>query len=241
MPSSAVDDKSNEITAHPALLRLLDLEGGTATIGALSGQTASAAQVVARGGEGVLALKDNHPPVPDDVRRTSAEARANGFAVYAPAHGAHARTADHDRGWLEMRRYWTLPDPALLRSLDPTGVGAKLRGIGLVEAERHSGEAVTVEQRYYLLRAPTDAATFGRAARRHWGIENRLRWVLDVTFGEDACQVREGRGAQNLAVLRQERARRGSFPTKRFTAALGERYLATVLASVAADLTTVPA
>lgn len=138
-----------------------------------------------------------------------------------------------------MRRYWTLPDPALLRSLDPTGV----------EAERHSGEAVTVEQRYSLLRAPTDAATFGRAARRHWGIENRLRWVLDVTFGEDACRVREGRGAQNLAVLRhlarnllrQERTRRGSFPTNRFTAALDERYLATVLASVAADPTTVPA
>lgn len=237
----AVDDKSNEITAIPALLRLLDLAGCLVTIDAMGCQTAIAAQIVDQGGDYALALKDNHPTLHDDVRRIFAEAREDGFAVFAPADHDYARTVDNDHGRLEIRRHWTLRDPELLAYLDPAGRWAGLRGVGMVEAERRVGEAVSVEARYYLLSAPLSAAAFGRAVRGHWGIENRVHWVLDVTFREDACRVRADRGAQNLAVLRhfalnllrQERTRAGSIATKRFVAALDDTYLATVLAGMA--------
>jgi predicted transposase YbfD/YdcC len=237
----AVDDKSNEITAIPVLLRLLDLAGCTVTIDAMGCQTAIAAQIVEQGGDYVLALKDNQPTLHEEVRHTFAQARADGFAVYAPADYDHARTVDSDHGRVEIRRHWTLHDPELLAHLDPEGRWAQLRGIGLVEAERQVGETVTVEQRHYLLSAPLSAAALGRAVRGHWGIENRVHWVLDVSFGEDACRVRTDHGPQNLAVLRHaalnllrlERSRKGSIATRRFAAALDETYLARVLAGAA--------
>ncbi|HSH81377.1 MAG TPA: ISAs1 family transposase, partial [Herpetosiphonaceae bacterium] len=109
-------------------------------------------------------------------------------------------------------------------------------------------DTVTVEQRHYLLSGAGGAAAFGQAVRSHWGIENRVHWVLDVTFGEDDCRVREGHSPQNFAVLRhlalnllrQERTRKGSLPTKRFTAALDDAYRATVLAGVADEHAHVP-
>lgn len=243
----AVDGKSNEITAIPALLRLLDLAGCTVTIDAMGCQTAIAQQIIAQAGEYVLALKDNHPTLYEDVQQTFAAARADGFAVYAPADYDYARTVDKGHGRLELRRHWTLRDPALLRYLDPTGAWAGLRGIGLGEAERRVGDTVSVEARYYLLSAPRTAAAFGRLVRQHWGIENRVHWVLDVTFREDACRIRAGHAAQNFAVLRhlalnllrQDTTCRGSLPTKRFKAALNDTYLATILAPVAHKLTTV--
>jgi predicted transposase YbfD/YdcC len=237
----AVDDKSNEITAIPTLLRLLDLEDCLVTIDAMGCQAAIAAQIVEQGGDYVLALKDNQPTLHEEVRLTFAQARADGFAVYPPDTHDYARTVDSDHGRLEIRRHWTLHDPELLAHLDPQERWAKLRGVGLVEAERHVGATVTIEQRYYLLSAPLSAAALGRAVRSHWGIENRVHWVLDVSFGEDACRVRSDHGPQNLAVLRHlalnllrlERSRKGSIATRRFAAALDETYLARVLAGVA--------
>jgi predicted transposase YbfD/YdcC len=237
----AVDDKSNEITAIPALLRLLDVRGCTVTIDALGCQTAIARQIVAQGGDYVLALKDNHPTLHDDVQALFAEARATAFAGLAPEHHSAAKTTDKDHGRLEIRRAWTLTDPAILAYLDEAGRWAGLRGIGLVEAERRIGDQRSVEVRHYLLSAPLDAATFGQIARRHWGIENRLHWVLDVTCNEDASRVRAGHAAQNLAalrhlalnLLRQDTTRPGSVATKRFRAALDHDYLATLLAGAA--------
>lgn len=179
------------------------------------------------------------------MREAFAHGRATAVADYAPGDHDHARTVDRDHGRLAIRRYWTLTDPELLAYLDPAGAWAGLHAIGLVEAERHVGATVTVEQRYYLLSGASGAATFGRAVRGHWGIEHRVHWVLDVTFGEDDCRVREGHSPQNFAVLRhlalnllrQERTRTGSLPTKRFTAALDDTYLATVLAPLADALT----
>jgi len=234
----AVDDKSNEITAIPALLQLLDVRGCTVTIDAMGCQTAIAAQIVAQGGDYVLALKDNHPTLHDDVRAIFAEARATAFAGLAPQHHSAAKTVDKDHGRLEIRRAWTLTDPAILAYLDEAGRWAGLGGIGLVEAERRIGDQRSVELRHYLLSAPLDAATFGPIARRHWGIENRLHWVLDVTCNEDASRIRAGHAAQNLAalrhlalnLLRQDTTRKGSVATKRFRAALDQDYLATLLA-----------
>lgn len=234
----AVEDKSNAITAIPALLQLLDVRGCTVTIDALGCQTAVAAQIVAEGGGYVLALKGNHPTLHDDVQAIFAEARATAFAGLAPQHHSAAKTVDKDHGRLEIRRAWTLTDPAILAYLDEAGRWAGLGGIGLVEAERRLGDQRSVELRHYLLSAPLDAATFGQIVRRHWGIENRLHWVLDVTCNEDASRIRAGHAAQNLAalrhlalnLLRQDTTHTGSVVTKRFRAALDQHYLATLLA-----------
>ncbi|HEX5501791.1 MAG TPA: ISAs1 family transposase [Thermomicrobiales bacterium] len=243
----AVDGKSNEITAIPALLALRDLAGGTVTIDAMGGQTAIAQQVAAQGGDDVLALKEHRPTLHADVRQAFAEARADGFAAFAPAHRDYARTVDKGHGRLEIRRHWPWHDPELIAYLDPAGAWANLRGVGLVEAERHLGEAVAIEQRDYLLSAPLAAAAFGRAVRAHWGSEHQVHWVLDGTFGADAGRVRAGRGAQNFALLRQvarnllrqEPTHRGSLPAKRCTAALDDTYRAALLAPLLADLATV--
>ncbi len=226
----AVDDKANEIVAIPALLQLLDIRGCTVTLDALGCQTAIARQIVAQGGDDVLALKDNHPTLHDDVRAA--------FAGLAPRHHSAAKTVEKDHGRLEIRRTWTLTDPALLAYLDEGGRWAGLSGIGLVEAERRIGDRRSVEVRHYLLSAPLDAATFAGIVRCHWGIENRLHWVLDVTCNEDASRVRAGHAARNLAalrhlalnLLRHDTTRKGSIATKRFTAALDQGYLATLLA-----------
>jgi len=235
----AVDDKSNEIVAIPALLRLLDVRGCSVTIDALGCQTAIARPIVAQGGDYVLALKKNQPTLHDDVRAIFAEARATGFAGLAPAHHSAAKTTDKDHGRLEIRRTWTLTDPAILAYLDEAGQWASLGGIGLVEAERRIGDQRSVETRHYLLSAPLDAATFGQTVRAHWDIENKLHWVLDVTCDEDASRVRAGHAAQHRAalrhlalnLLRRDTTHRGSVATKRFRAALDHDYLPTLLAA----------
>jgi predicted transposase YbfD/YdcC len=236
----AVADKSNEITAIPALLRLLDVAGATVTIDAMGCQTAIAAQIVAQGADYALALKDTHPPLHAEVGATFAAARATAFADYAATDHDHWRTVEKNHGRIETRRHWVIRDPDTIAYLNQNAAWAGLRAIGLVERERRVGTTVSIEAHYYLLSGVGGAATFGRAIRSHWGIENRVHWALDVTFREDESRVRVGDGAANLAVLRhfalnllrQERTANGSLATKRFRAALDAAYLLTVLAGL---------
>jgi predicted transposase YbfD/YdcC len=236
----AVGDKSNEIVAIPALLRLLDVAGATVTIDAMGCQTAIAAQIVAQGGGYALALTDNHPTLHAEVAEEFAAARATAFADYAPADHDHWATVEKDHGRIETRRHWVIRDPETIAYLNRGDAWAGLHAIGLVERERRVGAAVSVEARHYLLSAPAGAAALGRAVRSHWGIENRVHWVLDVAFREDESRVRVGDGAENLAVLRhfalnllrQERTTPGSVATKRFRAALDHDYLLAVLAGL---------
>ena len=236
----AVDDKSNEIPAIPVLLRLLKLAGATVTIDAMGCQTAIAAQVIAQGADYALALKDNHPTLHAEVAETFADARASAFADYAAADHDHWQTVEKSHGRIETRRYWTIAHPETIAYLNQGDAWAGLRAIGLVERERRVGTTVSVETRHYLLSGAGGAAAFGRAVRAHWGIENRLHWVLDVAFREDDSRVRVGDGAENLAVLRhfalnllrQERTAKGSVATKRFRAALDDTYLLAVLAGL---------
>jgi predicted transposase YbfD/YdcC len=202
---------------------------------------AIAAEIVARGADYVLALKDNHPTLHEEVRATFAQERRDAFALVPPGTHDYLKTVEKDHGRLEIRRHWTLHDPAILAHLDPRGAWAHLRAVGLVERQRRVGERVTVECHHYLLSAPLSARAFAAAVRSHWGIENRLHWVLDVAFGEDACRARAGHAARNLAVLRhlvlnllrQDTTRQGSVATKRFTAALDDTYLTALLAGLA--------
>jgi predicted transposase YbfD/YdcC len=232
--------KSNEITAIPRLLRLLDLAGCVVTIDAMGCQTAIAAQIHAQGADYVLALKGNQPTLLRTVVAAFAAPEPAGPEPWGPAEQDTAQTLDKGHGRLERRRYRALSDPDLLACLDPQAAWPGLRSVVQVQAVRRAGAQRTVEARYYLTSLPPDAAALGQAIRQHWGVENDLHWVLDVHFREDASLVRNGDGAQNFAVLRhlalnllrQEPTHRGSLATKRFRAALDDTYLGRLLAGL---------
>jgi predicted transposase YbfD/YdcC len=237
----ATDVKSNEITAIPHLLRLLALEGCVITIDAMGCQRAIAAQVQEQGADYVLALKANQPPLHATVMTAFADARAAGPDAWLPATQAVLQTLDKGHGRIERRCYTVLSDPDLLACLDPTGAWPGLRSVVEVQAARRQGGPPTTERRYYLSSLLPDAAPLAAAIRGHWGVENRLHWVLDVQFREDASTVRVGDGAQTFAVLRHlalnllrhDRTVRGSRATKRFRAALDDTYLARLLTGLA--------
>lgn len=229
----AVDNKSNEITAIPQLLDLLDLRGSTVTIDALGTQTAIAERIIQRGGQYVLALKENQPTMYAEVRALFADARA----AHASAYGMRTdRTVTKGHGRIETRQAFVIHDPAALAYLNERQHWAHLTGVALIEAERTLHTGTTTEQRYYLLSQAWDAATVNTLVRGHWGIENQVHWVLDVTFHEDAARIRTGAAPQNMGVLRhialnllRQEPSKGSVKTKRFRAALDATYLAKVL------------
>lgn len=191
-----VDEKSNEITAIPKLLELLDLKGAVVTIDAMGCQKAIAKAITEQGAEYVLALKDNHPTLSEAVTLFLNDARDTAFGDIA--HTYH-ETVDGDHGRLEMRRYWIT---SAIDWLGATASWTNLRSVGMVESRREIGETVQIDTRYFLTSLPPQAVRFAQAVRQHWGIENALHWVLDVSFQEDACRIRKERGAQTFAVLR---------------------------------------
>lgn len=229
----AVDNTSNEITAIPQLLDLLDLRGSTVTIDAMGTQTAIAERIIRRGGQYVLALKDNQPTMATEVTALFADART----ARQPAYGMQTdRVVTKNHGRLETRQACVIHDPAALAYLNERQHWAQLSGVALVEAERTLNGVTTIAQRYYLLSQAWDAATVNILVRGHWGIENQVHWVLDVTFHEDAARIRTGDAPQNMGVLRhialnliRQEPSKGSVKTKRFRAALDETYLSKVL------------
>jgi predicted transposase YbfD/YdcC len=237
----ATDDHSNEITAIPALLRLLALDGCTVTTDAMGCQTGIARELVTSGADYVLALKDNQPTCHDLVQRAFADARASVGTPLEPSAFTTARTVNKGHGRLEIRRCWAIGDPAYLAYVDPERTWPGLKSLALVEAERRIGDAVTTELRYYLSSLPADAAALNHAIRAHWGIENRLHWVLDVAFDEDRSRARTDHAPENLAglrhlalnLLRRDPAR-GSIAKQRFRAALDTHYLCAVLRQLTA-------
>jgi predicted transposase YbfD/YdcC len=233
----ATDAKSNEITAIPTLLRLLALEGATVTIDAMGCQTAIAAQIVEQGADYVLALKDNHPALRDRVRLAFADARRAAGTTLPLADVTPVVTRDRAHGRAETRRCLAIGDPQYLAYVAPDGRWPNLRSVVLIESTRRDGVATTTEDRHYLSSLPADAQHLARTIRGHWGIENRLHWVLDVAFREDHSRVRDGHAPENLAILRhfarnllrQDRSVRGGVPTKRLRAALNDTYLRSLL------------
>jgi predicted transposase YbfD/YdcC len=191
-----VEEKSNEITAIPSLLQLLDLKGAVVTIDAMGGQKAIAKTITEREADYVLALKDNHPTLSEEVTRFLNDARATGFTDIA--HAYH-ETVDGDHGRIETRRYWITSE---IEWLDAKASWSNLHSVGMVEARRAIGETVQIDTRYFLTSLPAQGVRFAQAVRQHWGIENALHWVLDVSFEEDACRIRKDKGAQTFAVLR---------------------------------------
>jgi len=220
----------------------LSLEGSTVPIDAMGCQTAIAAQIVDQGADYVLTLKDNHPNLHTRVRQAFADAdAATGKTLLLADLVPHERTeVHHDR--LERRRCRVIGDPAYLAYIDPDRRWANLASVVCITSTRRVGGTTTTEDRHYLSSLPPDAAQLAHTIRRHWGIENRLHWVLDVAFHEDASSVRIGHAPENLArirqlalnLIRQERSSKGSITTKRFRAALDESYLRSILDGLSA-------
>lgn len=195
----AVDDKSNEITAIPRLLELLDVRGATVTIDAMGCQKNIAQQIVEGQGHYYLAVKENQPQLYQKVKSLLDEALLETFAGvkhdrFDETNGGHGR--------IETRRVWITPEVNWLGDLQQEWAG--LAAVVLVEATRRINGKTSTERRYYIASNPT--ATARQAAesiRGHWGIENQLHWNLDMSFDEDQSRIRKDHAAENFSRLRR--------------------------------------
>ncbi|MGD8275473.1 MAG: ISAs1 family transposase [Thiohalocapsa sp.] len=192
----ATAEKSNEITAIPKLLELLELKGCIVTIDAMGCQARIAEQIVAQGADYVLGLKGNQGTLHEEVEGFFATALAGDFA--GVAHD-YTEETDKDHGRLEVRRYWITEE---LSTLSDVPRWCALRSIGLVERECWSGDHHTIEQRLFINSIGADAKRFAHAVRGHWGVENRLHWRLDVVFNEDASRIRKGNAPAIMTAIR---------------------------------------
>ena len=231
-----VDEKSNEITAIPALLELLTLGGCVVTIDAMGTQTEIARVIVDQGGDYVLAAKDNQGHLYEDVVATFQEAEERQFE-HVPH--TYAKTINKGHGRVEIRECWAIERLDYLEALRTAEDWPELRSLIMVRAERRLGTEVSLERRYYISSLPEHAERLLMIIRSHWGVENELHWCLDVAFHEDDSRIRKGDGAQNfsflrrlaLTLLKSEKTAQMGLKAKRHKAGWDNDYLLTVLAA----------
>jgi predicted transposase YbfD/YdcC len=226
-----VDEKSNEITAVPELLRLLEIKGCIVTVDALNTQKDIANEIREQEADYVMALKENHPTLHNEVEGIFEAVRED---ENADCFISTVESVEQNHGRKETRSCWSIAAPEWL-----TGFAEwrDLQSLILVESIREIKEQRTTELRYYLSSLKPGAARATQAVREHWGVENSLHWVLDVVFREDESRVRVGNAPENLALVRkithnllqQEKTLKRGVKTKRFLAALDETYLLKVL------------
>jgi predicted transposase YbfD/YdcC len=220
------DAKSNEITAIPELLALLDMTGCLISIDAMGCQTEIAAQIVDQGGDYLLAVKGNQETLHRAVREAMAPLARE---------GSHKATIEQSRGRTELREYHVMSAGDMVKQF-PTWKGLNTLGVA-IGYRRDSKGNESLEYRYYISSAALTEELFAKAVRGHWGIENQLHWVLDVTMKEDACPIYRGEAAQILAtvrhmalnMLRAEKGKSASIRRKQKIAAMNSDYLEQVI------------
>ena len=195
-----VDATSNEITAVPALLELLDLTGSIVTVDAIHCQTRTTQTILDAQADYLLRLTRNQPDTRAAVLAFVAEAEREAWRQHP--HQA-LETVDTAHSRYEVRRYWTTTDPALLAYLNPDGRWPGMASVGVVRRTRETARGTSTEMGYYLSSLDGDVRTFADAARGHWGIEHGQHWILDVAFREDESRVRVDHGAENVVILRR--------------------------------------
>lgn len=225
------NEKSNEITAIPELLKMLDVKGCTVTIDAMGTQKEIAKLIIQQEADYVLALKGNqgipHMVVEDYFEKALSK---NFLGIKFDYH----EEINKDHGRIEIRKYWTISD---LHWLYDRNLWTGLKSVGMVQSTRIIQDKETTETRFFLISFESDAKRFGRAVRSHWEVES-LHWCLDVGFNEDDCRVRKGNAAENFSVIRRialnllkkETTRKVGISAKRKKCGWAERYLLKVLA-----------
>lgn len=227
-----VDKKSNEITAIPELIKVLDIAGCIITIDAMGCQREIVKTIVQKEGDYIIALKENQKSLYESVDKLFKEAikaRCEGF------HASHYSTREYSHGREEIRHYLMLSD--ISNQIDPNQKWHKFQSIGMVESVRIVNGETTVETRYYISSLDHDAKLFGQSVRSHWGIENSLHWILDVALREDDSRIRKDNAPENFAVLRhiavnllgQDKSQNFGIKNKQFLAAMDDNYLAKIL------------
>lgn len=227
-----VDGKSNEITAIPELLKMLDMNGAVVTIDAMGCQRKIATQIINQGGDYVLSVKDNQGVLHQEIAGLFEKVEAKDWQ---DIWHKQAETVDGGHGRVETRRYSVLPVMYC-----PWLVSQKwsaLQSMVMVERKREISDQVSIEKSYYISSLKPDAEAIGGAIRGHWCVENQLHWSLDVAFREDQCRAREGNSASNFAIVRHialnllknEKTSKVGIKIKRSKAGWSNAYLAKVL------------
>lgn len=230
-----VKNKSNEITAIPALLELLDISGCIITLDAMGTQHKIARRIQALGADYVLALKANHPNLYQEVEQWFKMAEAQNFKNIECSNDVRVESGHHRR----EKRQITAVGINQMGGLYKQSQWSGLQTIVRVIRTRHLWNKTTQEVMFYLSSLPPDAQKLGKVIRQHWSIENQLHWVLDVTFSEDACRIRTGCAPENIALLKrwsinllnQETSFKRSIRQKSRRASMDEGYLVKVLAA----------
>ncbi len=225
-----VDEKSNEITAIPELVRVLELEGCIVTTDAMVCQQDIATLVIEKGGDYLLAVKENQGQLYEDITELFDGAEE---VDYFDVEHTDAKTTHKDHGRIETRECWAVTDPDFTHYLRGFKNWKNLRSMVKVTCQRHTVVGTTQESRYFISSLNAPAKQILKAVRGHWSIENSLHWVLDVAFREDDCRVRKDHAPENLAVLRhialnllkQDRTIKRGIKIKRLTAAWDNDYL----------------
>jgi predicted transposase YbfD/YdcC len=231
-----VDEKSNEITAIPELLKLLAIAGCIVTIDAMGTQTSIAQAIVDAEADYVLSVKENQGHLFEDLSMLFGVDRELNFK-YATSLDYH-KTVNKGHGRIDIRECWTTSNPAYLKLIRNVENWTALQTIVMMVCTRIIGDQETQETRYYISSLPSHAERILYAVRKHWSIENELHWVLDVALNEDHSRVRKDQAPENLAVLRhialnllkQEKTARGGFHAKQLQAAWDQDYLLKILA-----------
>jgi predicted transposase YbfD/YdcC len=217
----AVEEKSNEITAVPQLMEMLDLKGCVVTADALNCQKTVARKAIEKKADYVLTVKGNHPVMHDEIRRHMDALAAKTLAGF--------ESVEKDHGRIETRRYWQCEDIAWFEDKkDWDG----LRSFCLVESIREYAGRTEINRRYYISSLRCNEAKVAHSIRGHWQIENSLHWCLDVVFSEDQSRARARHAAKNLGTLRaiclnliKRIPGALSMKSKRFQASLNDEYL----------------
>jgi predicted transposase YbfD/YdcC len=225
-----IEETTNEITAIPELLRLLDLEGGVVTLDAIGCQTEIAETIVDQGADYVLAVKDNQATLREDI-----QAAFEHTDRFNPP-DSH-KTVNKGHGRIEIRECWVISDPDILAHINDYKLWKGLRSLVKLTSQRHLDGQISRKTRYFISSLPADAQRLLHAVRAHWQIENGLHWVLDMAFREDESRVRKDHAPQNLAILRhialnllkQETTLKVGVKAKRLRAGWDEQYLLKVL------------
>jgi predicted transposase YbfD/YdcC len=230
-----VDDKSNEITAIPKLLKLLEIEGCIVTVDAIGTQTKIAKQIIAQGADYILGVKENQGRLFEDIHDLFAD---NQHFNYEGVPHSYAKTVNKDHGRIEIRQCWTISDPEYLANIRNLQRWTGIQTLVMILSERRIGDVVEVQERYFISSLESDAHKILQAKRSYWGIENSLHWVLDIAFNEDRSRVRKDNAPQNFAILRhmalnllkQDNSIKASIKSKRLRCGWDVDYLLKVLA-----------